>query len=57
MLGKQDRIVRTKALESFINALENRCKVFELDECQHWIKIDQSQMFSSIVQEFIKNKV
>ena len=57
MLGKQDRMVRTKALESFINALENRCKVFELDECQHWIKIDQSQMFSSIVQEFIKNKV
>lgn len=53
MIGKQDVMVKTDKLKFVIEKLGNCCHLAEIEECQHWIKIDQPVAYQQMITEFL----
>ncbi len=53
LVGRQDTMVNITILKDFIMRLGNSCECHYIDECKHWIKIDQPEIYSHIIRAFI----
>lgn len=52
MIGKQDVMVKTDKLKFIMEELGNSCHLIQIEDCQHWIKIDQPVAYQQVITEF-----